>query len=125
MRRLLALPLLLAACTNEASAPTPTVWIGRSEAELIAQLGVPHRVAETEDRRFLAYDGPGGTVPFVAPSLGFGFGRVDGPWGHAGGFGTGLGLTFGSGGTTGPCTTTFEVQDARVIGATRQGPGCG
>ncbi|WP_237216381.1 hypothetical protein [Falsiroseomonas oryziterrae] len=125
MRRLLALPLLLAACATEPPAPAPATWIGRSEADLVSQLGVPHRLLETDGRRFLAYDGPGGTVPFVTPSLGFGYGSVSGGWGRASGFGTGLGLTFGPGASTGPCTTTFEVRDARVIGATRQGPGCG
>jgi hypothetical protein len=126
MRRLfLLLPLLLAACAETPAAPLAGVWVGRSEADLVASLGVPTRVHEAEGRRFLAYDGNGAAHPVVVPSLGFGVGRSSGSWGSATGIGTGLGLSFGPFGQTGPCTTSYEVQDGRVVAASRQGPGCG
>ena len=130
MRRLLLLlPLLLAACAQTPPAPSPTVWIGRSEADLVSTLGVPSRLYETEGRRFLAYDGVAGTSvgPAVVPSIGFGVGRSSGGWGSATGIGTGLGLTFGGfgGGASLPCTTTYEVRDGQVVSAARQGGGCG
>jgi hypothetical protein len=129
MRRLplLLLPLL-AACAQTPPAPPATAWIGRSEADLVANLGVPARVHETEGRRFLAYDGQGAvdTSPAVVPSIGLGVGRYSGGWGSATGIGTGLGLSFGNWNAGArPCTTSYEVRDGQVIGATRQGAGCG
>jgi hypothetical protein len=124
MRRFLPL-LLLAACAGQAPAPTPTAWIGRSEVELVSALGVPSRVHEAEGRRFLAYDEAPAAAPAVVPSIGIGGFRSSGGWGSASGVGTGLGLSFGPFGTTGPCTTRFEVAEGRVVGAMRQGPGCG
>jgi hypothetical protein len=125
----LVLPLLLlGACAQTPPAPSDTVWIGRSEADLVASLGVPTRVHEAEGRRFLAYDGQGAVAsgPAVVPSIGFGVGRSSGGWGSATGIGTGLGLSFGGfGGGAQPCSTSYEVRDGQVIGATRQGPGCG
>jgi hypothetical protein len=124
MRRLLLL-LPLAACTQQAPAPLPTAWVGSSEAQLVAALGVPSRVYEADGRRFLAYDGNGATYPAVVPSVGFGVGSVSGGWGRATGVGTGVGLSFGPFGQAGPCTTTYEVQEGRVVNGTRSGPGCG
>jgi hypothetical protein len=124
MRRLLLL-LPLAACAQQPPAPLPAAWVGRSEAELVAQLGVPSRVHEAEGRRFLAYDGNGASYPAVWPSFGLGVGSASGGWGSGTAIGTGLGLSFGPFGQTGPCTTTFEVQEGRIVTATRAGPGCG
>jgi hypothetical protein len=127
MRRLFLPLLLLGACAQTPSAPSPTTWIGRSEADLVAALGVPSRVYEAEGRRFLAYDGQGSvaSAPAVIPSIGFGVGRTSGGWGSATGFGTGLGLSFGGfGGGSQPCSTNYEVRDGQIIGATQQGPGC-
>ncbi|MGG5811027.1 hypothetical protein [Falsiroseomonas sp. CW058] len=122
----LALLPLLAACA-QAPPPVDTSWVGRSEAELVAGLGVPNRVYEAEGRRVLAYDGPAvASGPVVTPSIGLGVGRWSGGWGSGVGFGTGLGLGFGSGAATAaPCPTNYELRDGRVIGVTRQGAGCG
>jgi hypothetical protein len=125
MRRWLPFLALLAACAEPAPAPTPTVWIGRSELDLVTALGVPSRVHEAEGRRFLAYDEAGVPAPAVVPSIGIGGFRSSGGWGSASGIGTGVGLSFGNFGAPGPCTTSFEIREGRVIGATRQGPGCG
>jgi hypothetical protein len=125
MRRVLLLPLLLAACAQAPTAPTPTVWIGRSELDLVTALGVPSRVYEAEGRRILTYDAPGAPAPAVVPSFGLGVGRSSGGWGSATGIGTGVGLSFGPFGGAGPCSTSFEIQESRVVTATRQGPGCG
>lgn len=123
MRRLLP-ALLLAACTAPPPpGPPPVAWIGHSEAELVAALGVPTRFYDAPGgRRFLAYDTQR-SVPVVMPSFGLGFGGGSGGWGSWSGVGTGLGLSFGGGAA--PCTTTFEVQDGRVVTAGSVGPGCG
>ncbi|WP_270938067.1 YdgH/BhsA/McbA family protein [Falsiroseomonas oryzae] len=127
MRRILPLLCFLAACADTPQPPPPAAWIGRSEADLVASLGVPSRSYEVEGRRFVAYDTPvAAPGPAVVPSIGFGVGRSSGGWGSSTGFGTGLGLSFGNfGGTAQPCTTSFELQDGRVVGAARHGPGCG
>jgi hypothetical protein len=125
MRALPLLPLaLLAACASEPPAPPSGAWIGRSEAELVGALGVPTRVYEAGGSRFLAYERAGTAAPAVVPSFGFGVGRASGGWGSATGFGTGLGLSFGPFGAAGPCTTSYELRDGRVVNALRQGPGC-
>lgn len=122
MRRLLFL-LPLAACAQAPAAPDPAAWIGRTEGELVAALGVPNRVHEADGRRFLAYDTiTGGSS--VVPSVGLGVGRSTGGWGSATGIGTGLGLSFGGFGTGGVCTTSFEVIEGRVAAGQRQGAGC-
>lgn len=97
IHRLLPL-LLLAACTQAPPRPAPDSWIGRSEGDLVAGLGVPHRTMEQDGRRLLAYDGTG--------------------------VGTGLGLSFVPGAGGNACTTTFEVQGGRVTGFNRAGPDC-
>lgn len=123
MRRLLPL-LPLAACAQAPAAPDPAAWIGHTEGELVAALGVPNRVHEADGRRFLAYDTiTGGSS--VVPSVGLGVGRSTGGWGSATGIGTGLGLSFGGYGTGGVCTTSFEVIEGRVAAGQRQGSGCG
>lgn len=101
MRRLLAL-LPLAACAQAPAAPDPAAWIGRTEGDVVAALGVPNRVHEAGGSRFLAYDTiTGGSS--VVPSIGIGVGRSTG--GSA-------------------CTTSFEVIEGRVIAGQRQGAGC-
>lgn len=128
MRRLLTLlPLAwLAACAQPEDPATDAAWIGRSEADLVATLGVPDRVFETGGRRFLAYDARSGLGgPIVTPSIGLGFGSFSGGWGRGSGIGLGTGLTFGGGGYGRGCGASYEVRDGRVVGMTRQGPGCG
>jgi len=103
----------------------PGVFVGRSEAELVSALGVPTRVYDQDGRRVLSYDGAGAAQPAVVPSIGLGFGRSSFGWGSATGVGIGTGLTFGSFGGSQPCTTSYEIRDGLVLGATRSGPGCG
>lgn len=123
MRRLLPL-LMLAACAQPPSAPDPAAWIGRTEGELVAALGVPSRVHDAEGRRFLAYDTISGGSS-VVPSVGLGVGRSSGGWGGATGIGTGVGLSFGGfGAGGGVCTTSFELIEGRVAAGQRQGSGC-
>jgi hypothetical protein len=125
MRRLALLPLLaLAACAPQ-SATTVENPVGLTEAELVGRLGVPTRSYEVEGRRFLAWDTQGSSGPAVVPSLGLGFGRFGGGGFSGSGFGTGLGLSFGGGGGYAPCTSTYELQQGRVVGFNQQGAGCG
>lgn len=116
---------LLAACASEPAAPSAASWIGRSEADLVQSLGVPDRVHDADGRRFLAYDGAGAAAPSLAPSFGFGTRRSTGSWGSLSTFGTGVSITLSPSSPNAPCTTSYEIRDGRVIGAARQGPGCG
>lgn len=118
---LLAALLVLAACAP----PSPPLdATGLTEAELVQRLGVPVGSHEAEGRRFLTFDQPTDAAPSIRPSIGFGVGRFGGGWGGGTAFGTGIGLGFGGGGVPRACTSTFELRDGRVAGATRQGPGC-
>jgi hypothetical protein len=127
MRHLLLLLPLLAACAQADPAPDAS-WVGRSEADLVSNLGVPDRVFETQGRRFLAYDARGTSGgPVVTPSIGLGFGSFSGGFGRGTGIGLGTGLSFGSGsyGAGRGCGASYEVREGQVVGITRQGPGCG
>jgi hypothetical protein len=120
MRRFLPL-LLLAACAQPAP---PFDATGLTEAELVGRLGVPVGSYEAEGRRFLTFEQQASAGPSVTPSIGLGVGRFGGGWGSGTAFGTGLGLGFGGGGAPRTCTSTYELREGRVIGATRQGAGC-
>ena len=123
MHRLMPL-LLLAACA--APAPPrlpPDSWIGLTEADLVAGLGVPNRTMTEPDRRLRAYDGTGTPRSAVVPSIGIGIGGGSGRYGGVG-VGTGLGLSFVPGGGGNACTTTYEVRAGRVTGFNRAGPDC-
>ncbi|WP_439553031.1 hypothetical protein [Falsiroseomonas sp.] len=119
---LLATLLVLAACAQPAP---PLDATGLTEAELVQRLGVPVGSHEAEGRRFLTFDQQGASAPSVSPSIGFGVGGFGGGWGGGTAFGTGIGLGFGGGSAPRTCTSTFELREGRVVGATRQGPGCG
>jgi len=115
--------LSLSACaTREGFEARQSALIGRSEAELVATLGVPARTYDAEGRRFLQYEDRrlvsyGGGYPYGG--LGFGFGRR--------GFGTGLGFGFGAGYPlveTRGCDTTFELRSGRVVGFSARGNAC-
>lgn len=123
MRRLLLLPLLLAACAQPPPLPAFDAT-GLTEGELVARLGVPTGSYRVEDRRFLTYTTQDSAGPAVTPSIGLGLGRYSGGWGSGTAIGTGLGLSFGGAAPAEPCTTTYELRDGRVIGTTRQGAGC-
>ena len=101
--------LMLGAC-----APPRPDMVGLAESALVGRLGVPARSQAEGDRRFLTYDGAG---PAVRPLLGFG--RFAGGWGG----GMVVGAGFGLGAL--PCVTTYELRGGVVVGAVRQGPGCG
>lgn len=120
MKRLLPLSLIavLSAC---AQGPTLdqrlSTFVGRSEGDLVAALGVPARTYETEGRRFLqfeqrrsvAYASPGLYHPYHYGPFGPRFGYVPGPpvYGVVG------------------CDITFALRGGRVENFTYRGEGCG
>jgi hypothetical protein len=123
---------LLAACGNGTAEfdRRNASYVGQPEVRLVEELGVPHRIYETEGRRFLEYEFSSAAAPASpAFSLGFGAGSFSGGrhgWGS--GFGTGLGVGIPLGGSRYepiPCIVTFEVRDGRVLDFRRQGEGCG
>jgi len=92
--------------------------VGVAEAELVRRVGVPQRVHEANDRRFLAYVEywPGMPAPRFAA---FGVGG----WYHGG-----LGMGFGHSIPPAPerfCEATFEVNAGRVAGFQLRGTACG
>ena len=111
------LALGLSSCafpTREAFDAQMAAFVGRSEAELVAALGVPDRTHEAGGMRFLEYERrrvvgtPTGTA---------GFGRFGRPWGYG----------FGYGGTfvdTRECDTTFTLRGGRVERFSRRGNDC-
>jgi hypothetical protein len=111
------LVLLLAGCAD----PGPTLqqrlstFVGRTELELVTQLGVPSRTYEVEGRRFLQYD-QRRTVP-VAPA--FGYGAPIGPWGPRWGYWPPP-PSF----AVVECDVTFELVEGRVTGFSFRGQGC-
>jgi hypothetical protein len=122
----LLLPLLLAACgsagtTAEFDRRIGT-YVGRPEAEVVANLGVPNRTYEADGRRLLQYEfARPSSRPAVFPSIGLGFGS----FGGGVGVGTGLGLGLGGyGGGAEGCVLVFESRDGRIAGFNRNGPGC-
>lgn len=112
-----ALALGLSSCafpTREAFDTQMAAFVGRSEAELVAALGVPDRTHEAGGLRFLEYERrrvvgtPAGTA---------GFGRFGWPYGYG----------FGYGGTfvdTRECNTTFTLRGGRVERFSRRGNDC-
>jgi len=124
-----ALPaaVAVAGCASGSSAEEfdrrVSTYVGRSEADLIAGLGVPSRTYEADGRRLLQYDyARPSSAPVVYPSIGLGFGS----WGGGSTFG-GLGLGFGFGGygaSIETCAVTFDVQEGRVRGFERRGDAC-
>ncbi len=116
--------LLLAACEPGVSRSTYlTQFIGRTEPELIAAVGVPVRSIESGGIRFLAYSDR--RVDIVPGSPGFGgFGPGFGPYGYGGPYGG-----YGFGGLPPQaierdCETTFELVDNRVRSFTLRGNAC-
>ncbi|MBR0664777.1 hypothetical protein GXW71_10485 [Roseomonas hellenica] len=115
---LLLLPFLVA-CADRGTEFDARManYVGRSEGELVAGLGVPHRAQEVEGRRFLDYELDSTSGPSITPSLGFGLG-----------FGSGFAIGIGSGVIFGhraaDCSVTFELQQGRVQSFARRGSGC-
>jgi hypothetical protein len=113
----LAIPALLAAC---ATGPTLeqrlSTFVGRSEGDLVAALGVPNRTYEVEGRRFLQFEQrrsiavsqPGFDRPFFGP-YGYRYGYVPAPPAYA---------------VVG-CDITFALRGSRVESFNFRGEGCG
>jgi hypothetical protein len=120
MRRALplSLVLLLAAC---ATGPTLqqrlSTYIGRSEGELVAELGVPVRTYEADGRRFLQYE-QRRTVAISQPGF---YGPAYGPWGFRRGGYWPAPPAYGVVG----CDLTFALRNERVESFTYRGEGCG
>lgn len=106
------LPLLLAACAQGPTlAERLSPLVGRSEAELVAELGVPVRTYDVEGRRFLQFE-QRRTVPVGAPDPFWG-----GPWGRRWGYWPPSYAVIG-------CDLTFALREGRVESFTFRGQGC-
>ncbi len=117
MKALLLLPLVLAAC---AQGPTLdqrlSTFVGRSEGDLVAALGVPARTYEADGRRFLQFENrrsiaisqPGLHQPFFYGPYGPRWGYVPAPPAYA---------------VVG-CDVTFALREARVESFSYRGQGC-
>jgi hypothetical protein len=117
IRLLLILPLLLAACAQGPGLRERlSVWVGRSEGDLVAELGVPVRTYEAEGRRFLQYE-QRRTVAVAQPA----FDRpYFGPWGpRFGAFPPPPAYAVVG------CDLTFALRDGRVESFSFRGEGCG
>ena len=128
---LAASPFVLAGCaraTPEAFNARMAAFVGRSEADLVAGLGVPARTYEAEARRFLQYEDrrlvtyPGD--PFFGAGYGGfgygGFGRRRFGSAFGGYYGAGLGPIV----ETRACNVTFELRGGRVAGFVARGNDC-
>ncbi|MBC9175674.1 hypothetical protein [Pseudoroseomonas ludipueritiae] len=95
--------LVLSGCATRAGFESRLApYVGRSEGELVAALGVPVRVYQAGSRRFLQYE----RRKVVGEALG--------GWGWAGGYNV----------QTYSCDVTFEVADNVVHGFTSRGNDC-
>lgn len=99
---LLAVFLLAGCATSAGFESRMAAYVGRSEGDLVASLGVPARIYQTEGRRFLQYE----RRRVVAESAG--------RWGWAGSYGV----------ETLNCSVTFEIEAGRVDGFTSRGNDC-
>jgi hypothetical protein len=110
----LLLPLLLAAC---AVGPTLeqrlATYVGRSEGDLVAELGVPLRSYDTDGRRFLQFERVSTIALQPEPYSGFGYGRYR-PW-----------MMPAPAYAQVRCDLTFALRDHRVESFTMNGQGCG
>ena len=114
----LALPLLLIGCAQGPTLETRlSTFVGQSEADLVAQLGVPSRVHEAEGRRFLQFE-QRRTVAVAAPPAPY-FGPLHGPWGPRRGYWPAPPAYAVVG-----CDLTFELRDQRVAAFSFRGEGC-
>lgn len=118
MRRaaVMALLLLTAACAQGPSLQQQlSTFIGRGEADLVAQLGVPVRIHEAEGRRFLQYE-QRRTVAVAEPGL---YRPHFGPWGPRWAYAPPP-PSFAVVG----CDITFALRDGRVESFSFRGQGC-
>ena len=117
MRRaiLILLASLVAGCTNQLAARQAYLnqFIGRSESDLVQQMGVPTRSFETGGVQYLAYNE---SRTDVMPGLpGYGWGPY---WGWYGGGIPPQVVTL-------TCETTFAVSNGVVQSYTLRGNACG
>ena len=112
LRSLLPALALLAACERGPTLDQQLgTFIGRSEGDLVAALGVPTRTFETDGRRFLQFESRRTVfVPQPAPFYG--------PFG-ARGWAQPLDTPVAVG-----CDITFEMRDGRALGFSYRGNGC-
>lgn len=122
---------ILAGCagaTPEAFHARMASLVGRSEADLVATLGVPERTYDADGRRFLQYEDrrlvsyP--SAPFYGPAYGgLGYGGFAGRrFGSA--FGGYYGGAFAPTVETRACDVTFELRAEQVVGFTARGNDC-
>jgi hypothetical protein len=112
MRRLATLSLLalLGGCaTGPSFEQRMSALIGLPEGDVVARLGVPTRVHETEGRRFLEFE-QRRSVPVPIAPYPMGWRR---PY-----FGPEYGYQVVG------CDVTFEMQDGRARGYSARGDGC-
>ncbi|MCW3477429.1 hypothetical protein [Limobrevibacterium gyesilva] len=108
---------LLAGCANMLAQRQAFLsqFIGRPEADLVRELGVPTRSFDTSGRRFLAYVDR--RVELLPPP------PMWGPWGPWGRFGYYGG--FPAEVVELVCETTFEIADGTVRSFSLRGNACG
>ena len=113
-----ALLLLLAGCAQGPSLETRlSTFVGQSEADLVAALGVPTGVHEADGRRFLQFE-QRRTVAVAGPPTPY-FGPFHGPRGARGGYWPAPPAYAVVG-----CDLTFELRDRRVAAFSFRGEGC-
>jgi hypothetical protein len=112
-----ALFLLLAGCAQGPGLDQRlSTFVGRSEGELVGELGVPLRVHEADGRRFLQFEQRRGVA--VAPPPGY-YAPVYGPWGPRFGY-----WPPSPGVTMATCDLTFALREGRVESFSYRGEGC-
>lgn len=116
MRRWIPLCSLALAAAGCAAGPTLEQrllpFIGRSEGDLVAALGVPERTYEVEGRKFLTFEEQRSYVVAGAPYP---------YYGHFGRFGPSFSPP---GYIVRSCEITFAVRQGRVESYTYRGDGC-
>lgn len=116
-RVLLLLPLVLGACTvGPTLSQRLSTFIGRSEGELVAELGVPVRSYETEGRLFLQFERRS-TIAVAQPDPFF-YGGYGGPWRYRPWLNSPAYAEI-------QCDITFALRSQRVESFTLNGQGCG
>ena len=115
--------LLVAACEPGVSRATYlSQFIGRTEPELIAAVGVPVRSIESGGVKFLAYSDR--RVDIIPGSPGFaGYGPAFGPYGYGSPYGYGF-ASLPPQVIERDCETTFELVDNRVRSFKLRGNAC-
>ena len=111
--------LLLALAAGCARGPTLAqrlaVFVGQSEGDLVAAMGVPLRVHEAEGRRFLQFE-QRRTIALAGPPVA----PVYGAWGYRGWGGWASAPSY----AVIACDITFALRDGRAESFTFRGEGC-